>query len=103
MKRERMRQVLKDQNYWTNKRDFSVKTNEIWQNCTVASAGSNSSVYYSLKFFYVAIESTIVSGILQQATRLAGLSSDKFTAISFRSIGATTAIGNNIGPLLYKN
>lgn len=61
------------------------------------------SVYYSLKFFYAAIESTIVSGILQQATRLAGRGSDKFTAISFRSIGATTAIGNNIGPLLYKN
>lgn len=69
----------------------------------MACAGSNAVFNYSLKFFHVAIESTIVSGILQQATRLAGLSSDKFTAISFRPIGATTAIGNNIGPLLYKN
>lgn len=60
-------------------------------------AGSNA-VFLSLKSPRVAIEATTVSGILQQAIRLAGLSSEKYSAKSFRPTGATTAIANNIGP-----
>lgn len=53
-------------------------------------------VFLSLKSPRVAIKSTTVNGILQQAVLIAGLSSDENSAKSFRPTGTTTAIAKTL-------
>lgn len=74
-----------------------ILTNYIDKTAQWRGASSNA-IFRSLKSSHVAIKSTTVCEILQQAIRLAGLRSDKYSAKSSPSAEATIAIAYNIDP-----